>query len=106
MALFIFSTLFISTFFFLIDSDAVVSFYLQVYSHEIFQLYLPWICSIVAFTIIAKIVSGVRMRKEGVVIIALFMQLFSPVPYVDQGSKVEQVEIKKSRKKDSDSVLK
>jgi hypothetical protein len=83
-----------------VDSEALVQFLVQIYSHELFQLYLPWVSSILAIIVMSKMVTGVRMRKEGIVMIALFVQLFFPMPYIEPSPKIEQVEVKKSKEKE------
>ena len=100
MVSFIFSKTFVITNICLINSEAMTEFFLQVYSHKIFQLYLPWVSAIIAIIIMAKLVTRVRMRKEGVVIVTLFLQFLLPVPIIKQVTTVEQVEVKKSKKKE------
>jgi hypothetical protein len=86
-----------------IDANAILQFIRQIYSHEIVQLYLPWIGGIIAILILSKMVTGVRMRKEGIVMVALFVQLFLPDPFADRSPKTEQVVVKKSKRKHTDN---
>ena len=86
----------------LIDIDTICLFFIQIYTHEIFQLFLPWVSSFVVIVLMSILVTGIRLRKEGVVMIALFIQLFMPDPYVERGIRVEQIETKKSKRKESD----
>jgi len=85
-----------------IDANAIAQFIRQIYSHEIVQLYLPWISGIITISILSKMVTGVRMRKEGIVMVALFVQLFLPDPFANRSPKTELVEVKKSKRKDTD----
>ena len=83
----------------LAEPDKIIRLFLQIYSHELFQLYLPWVTLIISILVMLKLLTGVRMRKEGVLILALFVQIFLPDPYAERRVKVEQVETKKSKKK-------
>lgn len=82
-----------------LELDEIIQFFVQVYSNELFQLYLPWVTSVISILVMSKFLTGVRMRKEGIVILALFVQMFLPDPYVEQSVKVEQVDTKKSKRK-------
>ena len=81
----------------LAEPDKIIQLFLQIYSHELFQLYLPWVTSVISILVILQLLTGVRMRKEGVIILALIVQIFLPDPYVERSVKVEQVETKKSK---------
>ena len=83
----------------LAEPDKIIRLFLQIYSHELFQLYLPWVTLIISILVMLKLLTGVRMRKEGVLILALFVQIFLPDPYAERRVKVEQVETKKSKRK-------
>ena len=78
--------------------DKIIQLCLQIYSHELFQLYLPWVTLFSSILVLLKLLTLVRRRKEGVLILALLVQIFLPDPYVERNVKVEQVEIKKSKK--------
>ena len=81
------------------DFEAVIQFLRQIYFHDLFQLYIPWVCVIIMGSMMSRLVTGVRMRKEGIIMVALFVQFFMPDPYVESKPKIEQVEVKKSKKK-------
>lgn len=83
----------------LAEPGKITQLLLQVYSHELFLLYLPWVTSVISILVMSKLLTGVRMRKEGVVILALIVQMFLPDPYVEKSVKVEQIETKKSKRK-------
>ena len=94
-----FTTLNVSNWIDFFDSEAVLQFLREIYFHDIVQLYLPWVCVIIVGIVMSKMVTGVRARKEGIVMVALFVQLFMPVPCVESSPKIEQVEVKKHKKK-------
>lgn len=79
--------------------DKIIQLCLQIYSHELFQLYLPWVTFVSSILVILKLLTLVRGRKEGALILALLVQIFLPNPYVERNVKVEQVETKKSKRK-------
>ena len=81
------------------DLDNIIKLFLRIYSHELFQLYLPWITFVSSILVVLKLLTVVRGRKEGVLILALLIQMFLPDPYVERSVKVEQVETKKSKRK-------
>lgn len=79
--------------------DKIIQLCLQIYSHELFQLYRPWVTFVSSILVMLKLLTLVRGRKEGVLILALLVQIFLPDPYVERSVKVEQVETKKSKRK-------
>ena len=85
--------------------NAIIQFILWLYYHEISQLYLPWIGSVIALVVMSRMITGVRMRKEGVIMVGLFIQLFLPDPYVEYRAKIEQVETKKTKESDDDELI-
>ena len=83
-----------------INLDRLTQSLLEIYHHELFQLYLPWVYGLVALKIMGKIITAARMRKEGVFVAALFIHGFMSVPPVIPKPTMEQVEVKKTEEEE------
>ena len=70
----------------------------------ILWIYLPWLVFAGLLKLFLFGISRARKRKTGVVIIATFLQMFMPDPYVERTVKTVQLQTKKQKESDKKST--
>lgn len=66
----------------------------------ILWIYLPWLIFAGLLKLFWFGISRARKRKTGVVILATFLQMFTPDPYVERTVKTVQLQTKKQKESD------
>lgn len=66
---------------------------------ESFWLFIPWLTLILIFKVFLTLCYWAKNRKTGVAVLAVFIQMFLPDPYVEKTIKTVQVAKEKKTKK-------